>query len=265
MLKIDQYAYINKLAGVHPAEKIVFALVTMIICLAFSSPATSLLVILLMAGITVFLARIPALFYLKMMFVPMSFLLVGILTVAFVFVKGDYPLLWGVKAGSYMIGVSDRSLVTAGDLFLKSLSAVSCLYFLSLTTPMVEVFAVLRKIHLPALFIELMSLVYRFIFVLLETADRIYVSQASRWGYANLRTAYHSLGQLISNLFSKSYHNSMMLFTTLTSRCYTGELKVLEKSYNLSVKNIILIVTVEAFLIMLSAWSAPIFRNTLGV
>jgi cobalt/nickel transport system permease protein len=106
-----------------------------------------------------------------------------------------------------------------------------------------------------------MSLVYRFIFVLLETADKMYTAQAARWGYATLKTSYFSLGQLVSNLFHKSYYCSRMLFTTLLARCYTGELKVLEKSYVLSGKNLFLIAAAELALLVVSLWS----RGFLGV
>lgn len=256
MLKIDQYAYINRLAHVHPLEKLVLALVTMIICLVFSSPATSLIVILFMAGMVILLARIPASFFLKLMLVPVGFLIVGVLTVAFVWVNDSNVLLWGFKVGRYTVGVTSHGLATAGDLFLKSLAAVSCLYFLSLTTPMVDILAVLKALRLPPLLLELMSLVYRFIFVLLETADKIYTSQASRWGYATLKTSYASLGQLVSNLFTKACNNYQMLYTTLTSRCYTGELNVIESSHVLSRRNLFLIILFEAALLLASMWLA---------
>lgn len=264
MLKIDQYAYINKLAGVHPAEKMGFALVTMAICLTFASPLTSFLIILIMATATVLIAGVPILFYFKLMLVPASFLLVSILAVVFVFVKGDYSLLWGLRVGGYLVGVTVHSLHTAGELVLRSLGAVSCLYFLSLTTPMVEILAVLRKMRVPPLLVELMALVYRFIFVLLETADKIYVSQASRWGYANVKTTYHSLRQLITNLFSKTCQSSRMLYAALSARCYTGEINVLEKSYLLSAKNITLIIITELSLILLGILSENLFLLPLG-
>lgn len=252
MLKIDQYAYINRLAHIHPLEKLVLSLTTMLICLAVSSPATSLLVILCMAGMVTIMAKIPVWFFLKLMLAPVLFLIVGVLTVAFVWVKGPSGVLWGFRLGHYTFGVTGQGLVAAGNLFLKSLGAVACLYFLSLTTPVVDLLAVLRSLRVPLLFIELMSLVYRFIFVLLETADKIYISQASRWGYASLKTAYASLGQLLSNLFTKSSHNYRMLYRTLTARCYTGELKVLENSYVLSRRNLLLIILFETALLLLS-------------
>ncbi|MEW6274412.1 MAG: cobalt ECF transporter T component CbiQ [Bacillota bacterium] len=255
MLKIDQYAYTNKLRSVHPAEKLAFALVALAFCLASSSRLTFLLVIFLMAGLVILLAGIPALFYFKLMTMPMSFLVAGVLTVAFSFSRDAGSFWWGLPIGSYTVGVTAAGLEMAAGLFLKSLGAVSCLYFLSLTTPVVEILAVLKKLRLPPLFIELMSLVYRFIFVLFETAGDIYMAQSSRWGYASVRTAYFSLGQLAANLFAKSYYKSRMLLITLAARGYNGELNVLAESCNLSRKNIFLIILTGLALLGVSLWS----------
>ncbi len=240
MLKIDRYAYTNKLRCVHPAEKLAFALAMLIACLALSSRLASLLVVLFMAASAVLRAKIPALFYLKLLLVPASFLLAGVFTVALSFSKDASLFLAGVKLGGCVLGFTAAGLATALDLFLKSLGAVSCLYFLVLTTPAVEIFALLRKLRLPPLFVELMALVYRFIFVLLETAEKIYLSQSSRGGYATLKTAYFSLGQLAANLFAKSYRHSQLLFLTLSARCYTGELNVLDEPCRFSPRNLLL-------------------------
>ena len=59
MFKIDQYAYTNKLSAVHPAEKMMMAGLTMLICLIFASPPVSLLVLLIMTAAIVVFAGIP--------------------------------------------------------------------------------------------------------------------------------------------------------------------------------------------------------------
>lgn len=254
-LRIDQYAYLNKLRHVHPAEKFFFALATMIICLALATPVVSFFIILLMTFLVIWRAKIPALFYLKLLLIPIFFLVVGVPTVALSFgAKDTLIFLWGFKMGNYTIGVTKAGVTAALELFLKSLGAVSCLYFFSLTTPMVEILMLLRKLRLPSLFVELMSLVYRFIFVLLQRASEIYLSQATRWGYATVKNSYYSLGQLGVNLFTKSYVYSQMLFTTLLARGYQGDLTVLEETYSLSGKNIFLIAITEMALLAVSLW-----------
>ena len=99
MLKIDQYAYTNRLAGIHPAEKIMMAGLTMLICLIFSAPLVSLLVLLVMTAATVILAQVPGRFFLKLMMVPLVFLVVGVVTVAVMITSDTQILLWGINMG----------------------------------------------------------------------------------------------------------------------------------------------------------------------
>ncbi|HHW45137.1 cobalt ECF transporter T component CbiQ [Desulfofundulus thermobenzoicus] len=253
MFKIDQYAYANKLRQMHPGEKFAFALLTMTICLAAPVPLVHLVVIMLMAGMVVLRAGIPARFYCKLLALPLSFLLLSVLAVCVSVTSHPGVPVYGPVIHGYAVGVTLAGLYQAGLILGKSLAAVSCLYFLSLTTPVVEIISLLRRLRLPSLFLELMGLIYRYIFVVMETADRMYISQSSRQGYASLKTAYHSLGQLVSNLFIKSYYRSSALYTALSSRGYTGDLPVLDNSFRLSGRNIIFIFLVELFLAGL-AW-----------
>jgi len=252
VFNVDQYAYSNRLRVVHPGEKFTFAILTMVICLGSPSMVTPLVIVFLMAGTVIFRAGIPWRIYLKLMSLPASFLVIGVATVALSISRHPQNMLYGITLGGVAIGVAADDLGTAANLFCKSLGAVSCLYFLSLTTPMVEFMLVLRRLGLPSLLIELMSLIYRFIFVLLKTADDIYTAQSSRLGYISCKRSYLSLGQLAANLFIKAYTSSQILYTTLSSRCYTGELKVLETHYPVSRKNIIVMAIVDLLLALIT-------------
>jgi len=252
MLPIDRYAYSNGLSDVHPGEKIAFALITLVICLCASNFITSLAVIFIMAGAVIFYAGIPPGFYFKLMTVPMSFLFIGIIAVMVSAVGPEGNYIFTFDLFVLTLGVTAGSLTTAVNLFLKSLGAVSCLYFLSLTTPMVEIILVLRKCHVPAVLVELMSLIYRFIFVLMDTAVQMYTAQSSRLGYRSIKLGYASLSKLITNLFVKSYYRADTLSTTLMSRCYGGELSVLEPDYKISRRNILLLCTVDMALVAIS-------------
>lgn len=252
MLYIDKYAYYSRMVSVNPFEKIVFAIMTMTVCLASNSILIPFSVLVLMSGIAVLRGGIPLSIFLRLLLVPMSFLIIGVITVAVNVIHDTTDMLFGIAIYGTNIGVTADSLLAAAKLLFKALGAVSCLYFLSLTTPLIDIITALRKLKFPGILLEIMSLVYKFIFVLLETADRIYVSQASRLGYKSLKTGYHSLGQLISSLFIRSYKRSEDLYTALEARGYNGELRVLDQSYIVSVTNITFIIIIEILLITLA-------------
>lgn len=255
MLDIDQYAYSNNLRSIHPVEKAIFAFSTMILCLVANSIITSLAIILLMTGVVIFVAEIPKSFFIKLLLVPISFLLVSTFTIVISITKDPGGLLYYVDFFGWKLGIKFENIIIAINLFLKSLGTVSCLYFLALTTPMIEIISVLRKFKVPSIFIELMSLIYRFIFVLLETANLIRTSQLSRLGYSNLKNSFNSLSQLVSNLFIRAYYRAKGLLTTLLARGYDGEIKVLEPEYEFSKKNLVFIFLIELLLILITVYT----------
>ncbi len=259
MIDIEQYTYNNNLRNVHPIEKTLFTILTMMIILIANTLFTSILVIIVCSSLIIYAAAIPFRFYLKLLLIPLSFLLVASFTTAISISQKLVDYLYYVEIWGWFIGVEKVFLIAAGKLFLKSFASICCLYFLNLTTPILEIISVLRRLKLPEIFIELMILIYRFIFVLLDTANLIRISQLSRLGYSSFKKSFFSLGKLISNLFIRAYYRAKGLLTTLLARGYDGELRVLEKDYNFSYKNIAIIIIFETFLIIISIYGGGLF------
>ncbi len=260
MISIDKYAYGSKLKHTNPMQKLVFALVTLAVCIWANQNAVSAAVICVMCGVTVLRGGTSLRFFLNLMLVPMSFLVISVLTIAVNVSQKPDAFLAAIPIAGTWIGFSLQGLQHALQLFLKALGAVSCLYFLSLSTPMVDLLAALRRLRLPKLMVELMGLVYRFIFVLLETADTICNAQNCRLGYSRLSNAYRSVGTLASMLFIKSYKQADALYTALEARGYEGELNVLAETYESHWSGYALTAAVNTVLVL----SAVILRLSLG-
>ena len=105
------------------------------------------------------------------------------------------------------------------------------MYFLSLNTPVTDLTMALEKLHVPKLLVELMELIYRFIFVLAETAANIRLAQESRLGYQGFRRSVNSLGTLSSMVFLQAWRKGQSIYTALESRGYTGSLTTLAGDY----------------------------------
>jgi len=250
MLNIDSYAYSNNFKNIHPGEKSLFAVVTMAVCLTSPTVITPLLVLGVMAGVIILKAGIPARVFLRLMLVPLSFLLLSVVTIAFSLSTNPSGFWISQTLNGLTVGIRYPDLITAVQLFLRSLGAVSCLYFLALTTPMTEIITVLHKLKVPTIITELMVLIYRFIFVLMETAVTIKRAQSSRLGYVSLKISYRSLSRLLTALLGKVFVKSQELYNAMAARCYTGDIKVLTKEYPVSLRNYILITGVELPLIL---------------
>jgi len=265
-LKLDTLAYTNKLRRLPPEHKLIFALTTLLISLS-THPPVQILIALWMGVWTVVYAKIPAKIYLK------------ILAVASVFWLSSLPALiingtsvnqisqiqndaWqGFTLGSYYIYISRGGLHQVMTIFTRAFASVSCLYFLMLTVPFTEVLQTLRRLKFPTLLIELLLLMYRFIFILWNTATELSIAQKSRFGYRTFRTSIKSLALLIGQLLKRTLQKYSQFSLGLEARGTGYEFKVYSpRRYCPSKRYIVEAIVGCAILIGLEWWlNARIF------
>ena len=227
-LDIDALAYASKLRNWNAGFKVLLATASLILCIAFNNIYVSVAVILMMGYLTVVIGELEFDHYLSMMTIPIVFMVVGAITIAIGYSLkpvGQYNLH---VFNLFYIYCSNKSLLQAGILILNALGAVSALYMMTLTTPLTELVSVLRKIHMPKLIVELMNMIYRYIFIMLETYTKLKNSAESRLGYCDFRTSCYSFGNIASNLFIVSLKKANAYYNALEARCYDGELNFLE-------------------------------------
>lgn len=254
MILIDKLCYQSGLRYVNAAEKFVYAVLSLVFCIASPSAAAPLLVFLVNGILTVGKGKIPLSHYIKLLLVPAVFLLLG--TAAILIEFSRVPMdAFAFQIGKWYLTGSKHSMIHVFRLWITALSAVSCLYFLSLNTTMTDILEVLRKMRLPALLIELMMLIYRFIFLLLETASDIMTAQESRLGNRDYRTKIRSFGSMASALFIQAIRRSNALYDAMESRCYDGRIRVLSQEQPAKKKEIVGIAFFESLLLLITIWS----------
>ena len=215
---IDEIAYASALRQVSPMWKIFVSLYSLFLCLSSHTWVISVLILCAMLIAMTAIGKTRWHHIIRLMQIPLAFVILMILLQ--VSHHGEKMLL-AIPVGSWYFGVTAESVHQFGQVFLQCLAAVSCLYFLSTSTPMTELFTALRRMHIPGFLVEMMELVYRYIFVLLE----------GRLGYATLKTGFYSTGQLISNLFLRAYRQADRTYTAMESRGYTDEVRTLGLAY----------------------------------
>lgn len=257
MLYIEQFVYSNKLRNTHPLERIIFALITMALSLIVSDWRIHILIILIMISLLIFKAKIDWGVILKLMTIPLGFLLLGVITIAIQISSRELDFLYFFTFFDYNIGITTGSVEMALKTLTVSLSTVSCLYFMALTTPMVELIYVLKILRVPESIIELMALIYRFIFVFINTAFNIYYAQQARYGHSSFKKSLNSFAMLFANLWGKAFFKSKNLLQSLESRGFEGNLKVLNPEYKFSIKNILFFGFLDLIIIILTLTIVP--------
>ncbi|MCQ4636383.1 cobalt ECF transporter T component CbiQ [Anaerovorax odorimutans] len=240
MMMIDKLAYSSPWRYKSTHLKSCFAIGTLLICVAVRSFLVSSVILALMGCLTVTYSQASLSRYGKMMLWPLGFLMLGTIAVFFD-VAGEPMGLLHVAIGSKYIVMLTESLAYGARLILVSLASVSCLYFLILTTTMPDLMDGLKRLHLPWLVIELMTLIYRFIFVLLDSALAITTAQNCRLGNRNLRTSIRSMGGMLAALFIQAMGKSSALFDSMEARCYEGRIRVLTEHRPAAKKEVLLV------------------------
>jgi cobalt/nickel transport system permease protein len=233
METIDRYAYNNRLRLVDPIYKVSLACLTLVLCLALNSIAVGLLAILWMFCLAVLVARIPPRVFVGVLLAEGAFLALTTVGVALsVTVKDPTGIAeWAWRAGPLWLSSSPERVRLAITLLTRALGCVSAMNFLSLTTPLVDLIDLARRLHVPPVLVDIMTVIYRFIFVLLESLERMHTAQESRVGYASFRRGMSSAALLATRLFIETYQRSQRLQTALESRGYVDELRVLPTAF----------------------------------
>lgn len=227
----DRCAYRSRLRNVDPVPKVVFALMTMPICLASSQVLVGVVSFVVLSLCNLWMGGQKARDLLGYLKVPVSFLLVGCLTIVLRPV-GEQEALWSVLLlGRFRWGITQEYLYQGLLVMTKAVGSISAMYFLSMNTPMTDLTMGLERMRVPKLLVELMELVYRFIFILAEEAKSIRIAQESRLGYYGLKGSVRALGELASTLFHRALKRGERVYVALESRGYTGTLTTLPDQY----------------------------------
>ena len=243
---IDLYAFHSKLKHINPEYKLISALITLILTIIFNNVYVSAYVLLGMFFISVKLGGTPFNEYLSILMAPLSFIILAGIGIAlgfsfdyfgeFYIKSGDFNL----KLGSLYIYTSKEQLIETAKLIIKVLACISVMQSLILSTMPYEIINALRNMHMPKLIVELMNLIYRFIFILIESYANMYNSALSRLGYHNLKASFISFGNIASNILVVSLKKANAYYTAMEARCFDGDLNFLQEEKKLSKKHLII-------------------------
>lgn len=228
--RIDYYAGHSRLGGWNAELKTAFSGTVLLLCILSSKPLVPAVVCVTLFLFTTLAGRIPAGVYLSLLKLPVIFLLLGSAAIA-VEVSGVWQKSPGVgfQLFDLYFFISAESALRAAAVVLKALGAVSAMYLLVLSTPAAELIAVLRKRHVPALLIELMYMIYRFIFMMSAVYADMSTAAQARLGFDGFGTSIRTFGCTAANLFVYSLRKASLYYDALEARGYDGTLAFWEE------------------------------------
>lgn len=229
------------LQSLDPRAKLV-GLLALILAASLAQHIWSLAILYLVTLSLALLSKIPAGFFVKRVWLFMPFF-TGVVAfpVIFNFITPGRPVFTIVDLGQpwsftflalpSQIALTEQGLRSALTLILRVGDSVSLAVLLVTTTRWVQLLKALRVLRVPQVFVLILAMTYRYVFVLLQTTNSMLLARKSRT-IGNLSSGDNRRG-LAANagvLLSKSYHLSDEIYAAMISRGFTGEAMVLDES-----------------------------------
>ncbi len=209
--------------------------VSVIVLLVSAGLARNIPTLLAMYAVTLALAAASALpigFFVRRvwLFVPIFTGIVVLPATLSVVTRGHVVLtLWHWHG--HAEGFTSQGLTSAALVISRVAVSISLVVLLTLTTPWVRLLAALRSVGVPKIFILIIGMAYRYIFLLLNTVTDMYEARRSR----TIGAAKHDasarafLGAGGGALFGKAHQLSEEVHQAMTARGYRGDAKTLQR------------------------------------
>jgi cobalt/nickel transport system permease protein len=216
-LAVDDAAWASAWRRRSPADKLVLCLGLVVCALVLPVWPGSLLVGLAAVVLALGPARVPARTFGRAVRLPLGFVAIGALAAV-------------VEIGGDGIGWAPDAAAKAGALIGHALAGGAAVMLLATTTPMSDLLPALRRLRVPAAVVEVASVVYRLLFVLLESLRTIREAQTMRMGYSSVRRSYRSSGALAAAVLTRSWDRARRLQEGLAGRGLETGLRVLPEA-----------------------------------
>jgi len=175
-------------------------------------------------------ARVPLLFFVRRvwLFVPVFTGLVVLPATLSVVTPGEVVLvLWHWHGRPE--GLTAQGLQSAGLIVTRVATSISLVVLLTLTTSWPRLLGALRAVGMPRIFVLVIGMAYRYLFLLLTAVTDMYTARKARSAGARTDTTEgrRFVAASAGALFGKAHQLSEEVYQAMTARGYRGEARTL--------------------------------------
>lgn len=244
---LDTAAQASAFRHIHPGTKLLLCLGSLIICLVSPSPVVPLISGMVLSIVLLVPARVSPVLYGELLLGPAIFTMISVLVLLFLVGGGD--LLWRFNPAPWLnLTITEGSLREGILVMCRVFGCSVSLFFLPLTTPMTDLFNGMKRAGIPIELIDLMMIIYRYIFIVYDQAAEIWHAQVMRLGYSRPIEAIRSFSTLCGMLFISSWNAGEDLIWAMDFRCYAGIFPSLDRAEPIRIQSLVPVAFYLAFL-----------------
>ena len=169
-------------------------------------------------------SKVPFGFFVKRVWLGIPFFAGLVVVPAVFFVPG--PRVFDLAVGPAHLAPSWNGLAGATIFVTRVGVSVSMAVLLVVTTPWADVLKSLRALKVPQIFVLVLSMTYRYIFLFLHTANGILMARKSRVvGRTSGAEQRRWITGTMGNLMSRAFKMSNDVYAAMLARGFTGEVR----------------------------------------
>ena len=211
------------LQSLDPRVKLIISL-ALILSVGLSHSLAVLVGLYLLALVLAWRSKIPADFFIKRVWLVLPFF-TGFIVLPALFITPG-PALFHLPLG---LIITRTGVQTVMFLLLRVSSSVSFSLLLIMTTPWNTVLSALSVLRIPDEIVLILGMTYRYIFLLLRTANDMFLSRQSRVvGRLSNAEERKIIAASIGTLFNHSFNLSGEVYLAMVSRGFRGKIRTLK-------------------------------------
>lgn len=155
-------------------------------------------------------------------------LFAGVVALPALFLIDGRPLLSIGSLGPVTLAVSDRAILSVTTFLCRVSASVTLAALLVLTTRWADLLKALRVFQVPDVFIVVLGMTYRYVFLLLRLTENLFLGRASRTvGTTSAGEQRRWVGASMGTLVSRSLKLSNDVYAAMVARGFSGEVRTL--------------------------------------
>ncbi|MGA7669140.1 MAG: cobalt ECF transporter T component CbiQ [Nitrolancea sp.] len=214
------------LQRVDPRVKVgVFVAAVLTVGLARSLPV--ILILYAAALLIGLVSKLPASLLVKRILIGIP-MFAGIVALPALFLIGGKPLLDIGKIGPVHLAITSNSVMSFIIFISRVAASVTLAALLVVTTRWSDLLKSMRVFRVPEVFIVVLGMTYRYIFLLLKALENLFLARASRTvGQSTEQERRRWIGASMGTLLGKSFKTSNDVYQAMVARGFTGDVRTI--------------------------------------
>ena len=221
-IRMDALAYSSRMLNWAPLGKLILVIAVLVVNVMTDSVITAFAVLALGLALMAYSTNMRIPFMLGVAIAEA--LLILIVACGIISINGDHsqPCIWSEHFLWLDFYMTADSFNQAWLVLIRSVAGITMMMAFATSTPIPHLAQALRQIRIPDEICEIVVLIYRYAFLLLERMDTMWSAAGSRLGFSGIRRSISTVASIAVGIFTSSMNLADKAQVSLECRGYRG-------------------------------------------